>query len=182
MNYLMWIMVGFTFSKVIRSRFRGWWLQYNYILSAALDAGLALCTIFIFLTLQLTKVDPPKWWGNNVVSSTLVRASYLSLEVATNVLAGPTRKSGEKGSCGRTDLWTTIRLVVVLLCSTGYGNFWAITLIRTRVQRPFVVNPSLFLDLSLVPSKTTPIVNYNHIDNRIILGDQISERTINLTP
>jgi hypothetical protein len=73
MNYLMWIMVGFAFSKVIRSRFRGWWLQYNYILSAALDAGLALCTIFIFLTLQLKKVDPPSWWGNNVVSSTLVR-------------------------------------------------------------------------------------------------------------
>jgi hypothetical protein len=72
MNYLMWIMVGFAFSKVIRSRFRGWWLQYNYILSAALDAGLALSTIFIFLTLQLTSAKQPNWWGNNVVSSTLV--------------------------------------------------------------------------------------------------------------
>jgi hypothetical protein len=72
MNFLMWIFVGFIFSKVIRDRFRGWWLQYNYLLSAALDAGLALCTILIFLTLQLTQKSPPSWWGNNVVKSTLV--------------------------------------------------------------------------------------------------------------
>ncbi|KAF2667984.1 small oligopeptide transporter [Microthyrium microscopicum] len=71
MNFLMWIMVGFIFSKLIRDRFRGWWLQYNYLLSAALDAGLALCTILIFLTLQLTQKTPPDWWGNRVVSSTL---------------------------------------------------------------------------------------------------------------
>jgi hypothetical protein len=68
----MWIGVGFIFSKVIRQRFRGWWLQYNYVLSAALDSGLALSTIIIFLTLQLKQVDPPDWWGNRVVSSTLV--------------------------------------------------------------------------------------------------------------
>lgn len=73
MNFLMWILVGFIFSKLIRQRYRGWWLQYNYLLSAALDAGLALSTIVIFLTLNLTKKDPPNWWGNNVVSSTLVR-------------------------------------------------------------------------------------------------------------
>ena len=72
MNFLMWIMVGWIFSKYIRDRFRGWWLQYNYLLSAALDAGLALCTILIFLTLQLTNQNPPDWWGNRVVSSTLV--------------------------------------------------------------------------------------------------------------
>lgn len=53
MNYLMWILVGFIFSKVIKDRFRGWWLQYNFLTSAALDAGLALCTIVIFLTLNL---------------------------------------------------------------------------------------------------------------------------------
>lgn len=53
MNYLMWILVGFIFSKLIKDRFRGWWLQYNFLTSAALDAGLALCTIVIFLTLNL---------------------------------------------------------------------------------------------------------------------------------
>lgn len=55
MNYLMWILVGFIFSKFIKDRFRGWWLQYNFLTSAALDAGLALCTIVIFLTLNLVR-------------------------------------------------------------------------------------------------------------------------------
>jgi hypothetical protein len=76
MNYLMWGLVGYAFNKYIRNKYRGWWLRYNYILSAALDAGLALCTILIFFTLTMTNTEPPKWWGNNVVKSTMVR--YLS--------------------------------------------------------------------------------------------------------
>lgn len=72
MNYLLWGIIGFTFNKWIRSRFRNWWMRYNYILSAALDAGLALSTIVIFFALTMTNTDPPKWWGNNVVSNTLV--------------------------------------------------------------------------------------------------------------
>jgi hypothetical protein len=57
---------------VIRNRHRNWWLTYNYVTSAALDAGLALCTLLIFFALILPKVDPPKWWGNNVVETTMV--------------------------------------------------------------------------------------------------------------
>ena len=71
MNYLMFGLVGFIFNKYFRSKFRGWWMHYNYITSAALDAGLALCTILIFFTITMTKTDPPKWWGNTVVTSTL---------------------------------------------------------------------------------------------------------------
>ncbi|KAF2670668.1 small oligopeptide transporter [Microthyrium microscopicum] len=71
MNYLMWGIIGYIFNKHIRSRARGWWSNYNYILSAALDTGLALCTIVIFCTLTMTKTEPPSWWGNNVVSTTL---------------------------------------------------------------------------------------------------------------
>ena len=71
MNYLMWGIVGFAFNKWVRMRARGWWSSYNYILSAALDGGLALCTILIFFTIDMTHTQRPKWWGNNVVSSTL---------------------------------------------------------------------------------------------------------------
>lgn len=46
-------------------------MTYNYITSAALDSGLALCTILIFFALLLPKVNPPNWWGNNVVGTTL---------------------------------------------------------------------------------------------------------------
>lgn len=71
MNYLMWGLIGYIFNKLIRSRARGWWLQYNYILSASLDAGLAFGTIVIFFALTMTSHDPPKWWGNNVLETTM---------------------------------------------------------------------------------------------------------------
>lgn len=87
MNYMMWGLVGFIFNKYIRGRYRGWWSQYNYILSASLDAGLALATIFIFVTLQMTKTEPPKWWGNNVVTSTIVSFIPLAFRVLCECLA-----------------------------------------------------------------------------------------------
>jgi hypothetical protein len=79
MNYLMWGGIGFIFNKYIRGRYRGWWSNYNYVLSASLDAGLALSTIVIFFALTMTKTEAPKWWGNNVVTSTLVSLIFLSL-------------------------------------------------------------------------------------------------------
>jgi OPT family oligopeptide transporter len=40
LNYLSWGIVGFVFNKYIRGRYRGWWMQYNYVFSAGLDVGL----------------------------------------------------------------------------------------------------------------------------------------------
>ncbi|KAE8151097.1 OPT oligopeptide transporter protein-domain-containing protein [Aspergillus avenaceus] len=71
LNYLTWGIVGFVFNKYIRDRWRGWWMQYNYVLSAGLDVGLALSTIVIFLTLSLTATDFPNWWGNSISSATM---------------------------------------------------------------------------------------------------------------
>lgn len=70
--YLTWGIVGFIFNKWIRSTKRGWWMVYNYVTSAALDSGLAIATIIIFFALLLPQVDPPNWWGNNVVGTTMV--------------------------------------------------------------------------------------------------------------
>ncbi|KAF8707703.1 oligopeptide transporter, partial [Rhizoctonia solani] len=47
-NYSSWVMVGFIFQYWIRRRHFGWWSRYNYILSAALDSGVAVATILIF--------------------------------------------------------------------------------------------------------------------------------------
>ncbi|KAJ5762703.1 Sexual differentiation process protein isp4 [Penicillium manginii] len=71
LNYLSWGIVGFIFNKWIRDRWRGWWMQYNYVLSAGLDVGLALCTILIFLTLNLTGTEFPAWWGTNIAANTM---------------------------------------------------------------------------------------------------------------
>ena len=46
-------------------------MRYNYILSAALDSGVAIALIVIFFSLQLPKdgvfID---WWGNTVYLNT----------------------------------------------------------------------------------------------------------------
>jgi hypothetical protein len=47
------------------------WLQYNYILSAALDVGLALGTIIVFFAVLYPQVPAPNWAGNSVVNTTL---------------------------------------------------------------------------------------------------------------
>ncbi len=70
-NYLAWGFVGWVFNKYIKSRYNGWWSQYNYITSAALDCGLILCTLLIFFTLVLTNATPPQWYGNVAVFETL---------------------------------------------------------------------------------------------------------------
>jgi OPT family small oligopeptide transporter len=63
LNYLAWGIVGFVFNKHIRNKYRGWWMRFNYITSAGLDVGLAICTIVIILSLNLTNTSMPSWWG-----------------------------------------------------------------------------------------------------------------------
>ncbi|KAF5338240.1 hypothetical protein D9758_012834 [Tetrapyrgos nigripes] len=72
LNYIPWGIVGFTFQYLIRRRHFSWWTKYNYVLSAALDSGLAVSIIFIYFTLQYPKHGTigentiQKWWGNTV--------------------------------------------------------------------------------------------------------------------
>ena len=43
-----WTIVGFVFQFIIRRKYTKWWSRYNYILSAALDASVALSVVVIF--------------------------------------------------------------------------------------------------------------------------------------
>ncbi|KAG9041979.1 hypothetical protein FS837_011505 [Tulasnella sp. UAMH 9824] len=71
-NYVPWTIVGFIFQYLIRRRHFAWWAKYNYVLSAALDSGVALSVIFIFFCLQYPKNgtigenNVLSWWGNIV--------------------------------------------------------------------------------------------------------------------
>ncbi|WPH02280.1 Hypothetical protein R9X50_00513600 [Acrodontium crateriforme] len=67
MNILAYCLVGYIFNKWIRDKYRGWWMEYNYITSAAWDIGLALCAIAIFFFLQLENVNMPNYWGTLIV-------------------------------------------------------------------------------------------------------------------
>jgi OPT family small oligopeptide transporter len=63
--YFCWGIVGSIFNWFIKRRYTGWWLQYNYITSAALDSGLVLSSLIVFFTLYMTGAQAPDWFGNN---------------------------------------------------------------------------------------------------------------------
>lgn len=64
-NYTTWIIVGFL-SGFVAYRYRPeLWKRYNYVLSGALDAGLAFMGVLIYLCLELEGVDFD-WWGNDL--------------------------------------------------------------------------------------------------------------------
>ncbi|KAF8263227.1 small oligopeptide transporter [Lactarius quietus] len=75
-NFVPWVLICFLFNYVIRRRHFCWWAKYNYVLSAALDAGYAVGAVVIYFTLQypdngsigLNGVQ--KWWGNTVYAKT----------------------------------------------------------------------------------------------------------------
>ncbi|KAI9572533.1 OPT oligopeptide transporter protein-domain-containing protein [Boletus coccyginus] len=87
LNFVPWAFVSFAFQFVIRRRYFLWWAKYNYVLSAALDSGLALSAITIFFTLQYPQSNPvtkaiEKWWGNQVF-----RTNYDALGIPVRQLA-----------------------------------------------------------------------------------------------
>jgi hypothetical protein len=71
-NYSSWILTGFIFQWFLRRFHIHWWMRYNYILSAALDAGVAVGLIVIFFTVQYPRNGTiglntiQAWWGNTV--------------------------------------------------------------------------------------------------------------------
>jgi len=76
-NFVPWVIVGFVFQYIIRRRHFPFWAKYNYILSAALDAGTAISTILIYFCLQFPKNGTiganniQAWWGNVVHKQTV---------------------------------------------------------------------------------------------------------------
>ena len=54
-NFMLWILVGFTFQWFMRRFHYRWWVRYNYLLSTGLDAGAIIGLIIIFFALQLPK-------------------------------------------------------------------------------------------------------------------------------
>ncbi|CAL0299327.1 unnamed protein product [Lupinus luteus] len=62
-NYIMWGIVGIFFNFFVYRKFKAWWARYTYILSAALDAGIAFTGVLLYFALQNYDIYGPKWWG-----------------------------------------------------------------------------------------------------------------------
>ncbi|PVZ99543.1 hypothetical protein BB558_004469 [Smittium angustum] len=58
-----WFIVAVIFNFIIYQRHHWWWVRYNYILSAALMTGTAICGVFIFYVFQINNISF-SWWGN----------------------------------------------------------------------------------------------------------------------
>ncbi|KAK0601663.1 hypothetical protein LWI29_026194 [Acer saccharum] len=65
-NYLSWGAVGIFFNYYVFRRYKSWWARHNYILSAALDAGVAFMGVFLYFTLQSYDISGPEWWGLDI--------------------------------------------------------------------------------------------------------------------
>ncbi|KAL1859528.1 hypothetical protein VTK73DRAFT_7572 [Phialemonium thermophilum] len=85
--YFCWAGVGAFFNYFVRRRNSGWWLQYNYVTSAALDTGLIVSTFIVFFSLYMSGAQAPNWFGNNQALSTL---DMLSMAVQKVVPPGET--------------------------------------------------------------------------------------------
>ncbi|KAH6558795.1 hypothetical protein KP509_1Z045000 [Ceratopteris richardii] len=64
-NIFTWLIVGAFFNFFMFRFRREWWKRYNYVLSAALDAGTAFMGVLIYLSLGLTH-KKLQWWGTQV--------------------------------------------------------------------------------------------------------------------
>lgn len=57
-------MVAIMFNFFVYTYHKKWWKRYNYVLAAALDAGLAFVTILLYFTVA-NKGITLDWWGQD---------------------------------------------------------------------------------------------------------------------
>ncbi|KAF8696989.1 hypothetical protein HU200_036636 [Digitaria exilis] len=61
-NYNSWLLIGVAFNFFVFRYRKRWWERYNYILSAALDAGVAFMGVLLYFTLSMENRNV-SWWG-----------------------------------------------------------------------------------------------------------------------
>ncbi|GAA6021624.1 hypothetical protein JCM8202_002357 [Rhodotorula sphaerocarpa] len=71
-NFSSAALVGFIFQYLVRRRYSAWWTRYNFLTSAALDAGTVVSALIIFLSLQLPNsgTGTLDWAGNTIYTRT----------------------------------------------------------------------------------------------------------------
>lgn len=62
-NYTSWVAVGTLFNFFVYRYRKRWWQRYNYVLSAALDGGVAFMAVLLYFSLN-TENRSVNWWGS----------------------------------------------------------------------------------------------------------------------
>ncbi|KAJ7953135.1 putative Oligopeptide transporter [Quillaja saponaria] len=63
-NYSSWVLIGFASGFIAYRYYRSWWTRHNYVLSGALDAGLAFMGVLLYLCLGMEHISL-NWWGGD---------------------------------------------------------------------------------------------------------------------
>ncbi|KAL5540324.1 hypothetical protein UlMin_042886 [Ulmus minor] len=64
LNYNAWVLVGTIFNFFVFRYRKQWWQRYNYVLSAALDAGVAFMAVLLYFSVGVENKGL-SWWGTN---------------------------------------------------------------------------------------------------------------------
>ncbi|KAK6156750.1 hypothetical protein DH2020_010998 [Rehmannia glutinosa] len=90
LNYNAWIIIGTIFNFFVFRYRKNWWQRYNYILSAALDAGVAFMAVVLYFSLSMEGkgID---WWGTSANTASwqlvqLLKAYKLTAVQYTNII------------------------------------------------------------------------------------------------
>ncbi|KAK7824794.1 oligopeptide transporter 4 [Quercus suber] len=62
LNYNAWVVVGTIFNYFVYRYRKEWWQRYNYVLSGALDAGLAFMGVLLYFSVGM-EGKGVNWWG-----------------------------------------------------------------------------------------------------------------------
>ncbi|KAG6475641.1 oligopeptide transporter 4-like [Zingiber officinale] len=62
-NYMSWVAVGTVFNFFVYRYRKRWWKRYNYVLSAALDGGVAFMAVLLYFSLNMENRSI-NWWGS----------------------------------------------------------------------------------------------------------------------
>lgn len=62
LNFNSWIFVGILFNFFVFRYRKNWWQRYNYVLSAAMDAGLAFMGVLLYFSVSMEDKGL-SWWG-----------------------------------------------------------------------------------------------------------------------
>lgn len=87
-NYLMFFVISFGFNHYIRNWFRAFHIKYTYILLAAIDLGVLIAAVLIFLCVAYP-AGALSWWGNNVYNNTYDGESVPFYKLAKGETFGP---------------------------------------------------------------------------------------------
>ncbi|KAF3535784.1 hypothetical protein F2Q69_00025431 [Brassica cretica] len=63
-NYNSWILVGTIFNLFVFRYRKSWWQRYNYVLSAAMDAGVAFMAVLLYFSVGMEDKSLD-WWGTS---------------------------------------------------------------------------------------------------------------------